>query len=67
MILEFNLGNYKSYRKIRKFTMVAASDVTHFEENVATVTMSHGQNDRTINVVKSAVIYGANASGKISG
>ncbi len=44
--------------------MVAASDVTHFEDNVATVTISHGQKDRTINVLKSAVIYGANASGK---
>jgi len=64
MIVEFSLGNYKSYRKIRKFNMVATSDVTHFEENVATVAMSHGQKDRTINVLKSAVIYGANASGK---
>ena len=64
MIVEFRLGNYKSYRNIRKFTMVATSDVTHFEDNVATVTISHGQKDRTINVLKSAVIYGANASGK---
>ena len=64
MIVEFSLGNYRSYRNTRKFTMAATSDGTHSRGNVATIKMPYGQKERSSNVLKSAVIYGANASGK---
>lgn len=64
MILDFYLGNYRSYRNVRKFTMIASTDNTHFDNNVTTIKVPYGDKDRTINVLKSAVIYGANASGK---
>ena len=64
MLLDFYLGNYRSYRNVRKFTLIASTDNTHLDNNLTTIKVPYGDKDRTINVLKSAVIYGANASGK---
>jgi len=64
LLVEFSVGNYRSYRDIRKFSMVASSDSTHLEDSVATIKVRYGQKERNVNILKSAVVYGANASGK---
>lgn len=61
MLIEFSVGNYKSFKDIATFSMVAApltaKDKTLDENNVFTV-------DEELKLLKSAVMYGANASGK---
>ncbi|MEI6890682.1 MAG: ATP-binding protein [Pontiella sp.] len=57
MLIEFKIKNYLSYRDSKTLSMVASGQVSeHCETNV----ISH---ERTP-LLKSAVIYGANASGK---
>jgi len=57
MIIEFTVENYLSYRDSKTLSMVASGQVSeHSETNVIS-------NGRTL-LLKSAVIYGANASGK---
>lgn len=55
MILEFNVGNYLSFKERRTLTL-ESSPITEFEENVA--------NFCNHKILRSAVIYGANSSGK---
>lgn len=57
MLVEFQVENYLSYRDANTLSMVASGQVSeHSETNV----ISTGR----IPILKSAVIYGANASGK---
>ncbi|MFN6558520.1 MAG: AAA family ATPase [Nostoc sp. ChiSLP01] len=61
MLLEFSIGNYRSFKDKVTFSMVAANIVTKEKElddnNVFVV-------DDDLKLLKSAAIYGANASGK---
>lgn len=61
MLIEFSIGNYRSFKDKVTFSMVAANLVAKEkqldENNVFTV-------DDDLKLVKSAAIYGANASGK---
>jgi len=61
MLIEFNVENYRSFRDEANFSMVAAKIVSKNkkldEENTIEV-------DAKLSLLKSAVIYGANASGK---
>lgn len=61
MLIEFSVGNYRSFKDRVTFSMVAASLVSKDkkldENNVFTV-------DDELALLKSAAIYGANASGK---
>jgi uncharacterized protein len=61
MLIEFSVGNYRSFKETVTFSMVAAKvsakDKKLDENNVFTV-------DKHLSLLKSAGIYGANASGK---
>src|SRR5947207_6810148 len=61
MLIEFTVGNYKSFKEKTTFSMVAANlhsqDKRLDENNVFKV-------DKKLSLLKSAAIYGANASGK---
>ena len=61
MLIEFSVGNYRSFKDVVTFSMVAAP-IEHENEEI-------DQNNifaatKEINLLKSTVIYGANASGK---
>ena len=61
MLIEFSVGNYRSFREVVTFSMVAAklrSKPEELDEN--NVFRVPGQPD----LLTSAAIYGANASGK---
>ncbi|MEH1953977.1 AAA family ATPase [Nostoc sp.] len=61
MLIEFSVGNYRSFKEQVTFSMVAANLVTKDkkldESNVFEI-------DNDLKLLKSAAIYGANASGK---
>jgi uncharacterized protein len=61
MLIEFSVGNYKSFRDVETFSMVAtkikAKDSEVDENNTFKI-------DDDLSLLKSAAIYGANASGK---
>ncbi len=61
MLIEFSVGNYRSFKEIVTFSMVAANlrakDKTLDAQNSFVV-------DDKLTLLKSAAIYGANASGK---
>ena len=61
MLIEFSVGNYRSFKEKVTFSMVAANitaqDKQLDENNVYRV-------DKDLELIKSAAIYGANASGK---
>jgi len=57
MLVEFTVENYLSFKDSVTFSMVASDDTSHDETNV--ITLENGSR-----YLKSAVIYGANASGK---
>ncbi|WP_009630759.1 AAA family ATPase [Synechocystis sp. PCC 7509] len=61
MLIEFSIGNYRSFKDTVTFSMVAADitakDKKLDENNVFAV-------DNKLKLLKSAAIYGANASGK---
>jgi uncharacterized protein len=61
MLIEFSIGNYRSFKEIVTFSMVAANlvakDKKLDENNISKV-------DTDLSLLKSAAIYGANASGK---
>jgi uncharacterized protein len=61
MLIEFSVGNYRSFKEVVTFSMVAApiavSNSTIDENNLFLAT-------KEIKLLKSAAIYGANASGK---
>ncbi len=56
MLIEFSVGNFLSFKDTVTFSMLAAPITEHEESNVFTV-------DK-FRLLKSSVIYGANASGK---
>lgn len=58
MLVELQVENFRSFRDLQRFTMTASSDDSH-EENTISV-RSLGQQ----RLLRSAVIYGANAAGK---
>lgn len=61
MLIEFSVGNYRSFKDPVTFSMVAANlvakDKKLDENNVVAI-------DKSLKLLKSAAIYGANASGK---
>ena len=59
-IVELKIKNFRSYKEESSFTFEALDDEFK-EENVITVSLNDG---RKMRLLKSAAIYGANASGK---
>lgn len=57
MLIEFKVGNFRSFKDIVTLSMVASSDKEHIDTNTFPV-------NGKLKLIKSAVIYGANASGK---
>ncbi len=61
MLIEFSIGNYRSFKDKVTFSMVAANIITKEKElddnNIFAV-------DDDLKLLKSAAVYGANASGK---
>ncbi|MFH1514272.1 MAG: AAA family ATPase, partial [bacterium] len=60
MLVQFSVKNYKSFKEKVTFSMVAAKlrGENDHPENVISI------NERNLQLLKSAAIYGANASGK---
>ena len=56
MLLQFTIGNWASFKDPMTLSLEASSDIEHAETNVAIV------GERRL--LRSAVVYGANASGK---
>lgn len=56
MLLEFSVGNYLSFKDTKTFSMISAQIKEHEDENVFFI--------NKLKLLKSAVLYGANASGK---
>ena len=61
MLIEFSVGNYRSFKEKVTFSMVAANLVSQ-DKNLDTNNVFAV--DKELSLVKSAAIYGANASGK---
>nr|VFJ50576.1 MAG: hypothetical protein BECKDK2373C_GA0170839_102924 [Candidatus Kentron sp. DK] len=61
MLIEFVVSNYRSIRDEQRLTLVAGSDKNLRESNV--FEMSSGKK-KPLRLLRSAVVYGANASGK---
>lgn len=61
MLIEFSVGNYKSFKDIVTFSMVAANLASKNKELDVNNIFNY---KKSINLVKTAAIYGANASGK---
>ena len=59
MLIEFSVANYRSFKDKVTFSMLASEDTTHEETHV--IKLPNGER-----YLKTAVIYGANASGKSS-
>ena len=57
MIVEFTVENFRSFKEKQAFSLVSTSDTELSESNI----FEFGKN---LHFLKSAVIYGANASGK---
>ncbi|WP_319560323.1 ATP-binding protein [Marispirochaeta sp.] len=64
MIIEFRLGNYKSFKDIGVFSLIASNDNKHVDKNIISFKFPYSSREKEIRLLKSAVIYGANASGK---
>lgn len=57
MLVEFKVGNFLSFKDIVTLSMVASSDKEHLDTNIIEV-------NNKLRLVRSAAVYGANASGK---
>lgn len=57
MLIQFSVGNFMSFKDIQTFSMLASAINEHEEDNVFSA-------DGKMRLLKSAAIYGANASGK---
>ncbi len=57
MLIQFRVGNFLSFKDVITFSMVASSIKEYKDTNVF-------EANKKIKLLKSAVIYGANASGK---
>jgi len=64
MLVEFSVENFRSLRSEARISLVADSGKEHRETHVSEPEMNAGV--RPIPLVRSAAVYGANASGKIS-
>jgi uncharacterized protein len=58
MLVKFSFSNFKTFRDEAALSMVATADTTRLTDNVI------GNLPFNFNLLKSAVVYGANASGK---
>ncbi|MGG1617259.1 ATP/GTP-binding protein [Paenibacillus sp. NRS-1782] len=56
MLIEFSVGNYLSFKEIKTFSLVSANIKEHKD--------THVFQNKNLSLLKSAVLYGANASGK---
>ena len=61
MLIEFSVGNYRSFKEPVTFSMVAANLVAKDKNLDANNVFAA---DKDLRLLKSAAIYGANASGK---
>ena len=61
MLIEFSIGNYRSFKEKVTFSMVAANLVAK-DKNLDCTNLF--EVDKELKLLKSAAIYGANASGK---
>ncbi|MEI6758648.1 MAG: ATP-binding protein [Chlorobium sp.] len=59
MLIEFRVKNFRSIREEQRLSLVANSDKEHSETHIV-----KGRETTGLHILKSAVIYGANASGK---
>ncbi|HVE43833.1 MAG TPA: ATP-binding protein [Gammaproteobacteria bacterium] len=59
MLIEFKIANYRSIRESQTLSMVAAKDISHQDTNCMQTGVSG-----LPHLIRSAVLYGANASGK---
>ena len=59
MLVEFSVENYRSFQEKQTFSMVASEDEAMLESNTFPM-----PNTDELRLLKSAVVYGANASGK---
>jgi AAA15 family ATPase/GTPase len=57
MLIQFDVGNYKSFKDIVSFSMIASTKKEHIDTHVFKA-------PGNLKLLKSAVLYGANASGK---
>jgi AAA15 family ATPase/GTPase len=57
MLIEFKVGNFLSFKDIVTLSMVASPDKEHLDTNTIQI------NDK-LRLIRSAAVYGANASGK---
>jgi len=57
MLIEFKVGNFRSFKDIVTLSMVASPDKEHIETNTVEL-------NKKLKLLRSTVIYGANASGK---
>jgi hypothetical protein len=62
MLVEFAVANFRSIKDEVRLSLVAAADKRLADSNVAVKELAHGV--RPIRLLRSAAIYGANASGK---
>lgn len=60
MLVQFSVSNYKIFKETATLSMLASKHFKDLPENVAEVAAGAGK----LSVLKSAAIYGANASGK---
>jgi len=63
MLIELTVGNYKSFKEKATFSMVASKIVSKHKEVDEHNTFSVGDGN-SLRLIKSAAVYGANASGK---
>ena len=61
MLIEFSVGNYKSFKDVVTFSMVAANLTSKNKDLDISNIFNY---KKSINLVKTAALYGANASGK---
>lgn len=61
MLIEFSVGNYKSFKDVVTFSMVAANLTSKNKDLDRNNIFNY---KKSINLVKTAALYGANASGK---
>lgn len=61
MLIEFSVGNYKSFRDVETFSLVATKTKSKEPETDSNNAFNI---DKNLDLLKSAAIYGANASGK---
>lgn len=57
MLIEFKIGNFRSFKEIVTLSMAASADKEYLETHTFPI-------DKKLRLVKSAALYGANASGK---